>query len=167
MRYNVGWRLLLITGLIFLTVSLVGGCTEGAPAPEPAKVPESTPVEIPETSIEETPASVSESGPETLPQPAETAEEAAPPEEEAVTEEATPPPTQEPEADIPIIDAHSQVCPENIDKVIELMDQAGVACTILSSGMTSTIGIVTLEELVSFASNYPGRIIPAVRIKAG
>jgi predicted TIM-barrel fold metal-dependent hydrolase len=66
---------------------------------------------------------------------------------------------------IPIIDAHSQVCPENIDKVIQLMNQAGVACTILSAGMTSTRGVVTPEELVSFASNYPGRIIPAVRTK--
>jgi len=45
------------------------------------------------------------------------------------------------------------------------MDQAGVACTILSAGMTSTIGIITPEELVSFASNYLGRIIPAVRTK--
>lgn len=45
------------------------------------------------------------------------------------------------------------------------MDQSGVACTILSSGVTSTRGIVTPEELVSFASNYPGRIIPAVRTK--
>jgi len=45
------------------------------------------------------------------------------------------------------------------------MDQAGVARTILSSGMTSTIGIVTPEELVSFASKNPVRIIPAVRTK--
>jgi len=81
----------------------------------------------------------------------------------APTTPEAPAPTEVPE--IPIIDAHSQVCPENIDKVIQLMDQGGVACTILSSGMTSTIGIVTPEELVSFASNYPGRIIPAVRTK--
>jgi hypothetical protein len=40
------------------------------------------------------------------------------------------------------------------------MDQGGVYRTILS-----TRGVVRPEELVSFASNYPGRIIPAVRTK--
>jgi predicted TIM-barrel fold metal-dependent hydrolase len=87
------------------------------------------------------------------------------PASESPPAESTPPTDTTPEAEIPIIDAHSQVCPENLDKVISLMDEAGVACTILSAGMTSTIGIVTPEELISFASNYPGRIIPAVRIK--
>src|SRR4030042_1136954 len=58
----------------------------------------------------------------------------------------TPSPTVTAEASIPIIDAHSQVCPENLDKVIQLMDQAGVACTILSAGVTSTIGLVTRSE---------------------
>ena len=47
-----------------------------------------------------------------------------------------------------------------LERVIELMDEGGVASTILS-----TRGTVTPEELVSFASNYPGRIIPAVRTK--
>ncbi len=64
--------------------------------------------------------------------------------------------------DIPIIDAHSQL-PfgyEKLDKVIRLMDQGGVARTILSSK-----GPVTAKQLVSFASKYPGRIIPAVRTK--
>jgi predicted TIM-barrel fold metal-dependent hydrolase len=64
--------------------------------------------------------------------------------------------------DIPIIDAHSQV-PfgyEELDKIIRLMDQGGVARTILSSK-----GPVTAKQLVSFASKYPGRIIPAVRTK--
>ena len=42
------------------------------------------------------------------------------------------------------------------------MDQAGVRRTILA-----TRGTVTPEELVSFASRYPGRIIPAVRSKGG
>ncbi len=83
------------------------------------------------------------------------------------TPKTTPSPTVTPEASIPVIDAHSQICPENLDKVIQLMDQAGVACTILSAGMTSTRGIVTPEELVSFASNCPVRIIPAVRTKIG
>ena len=87
------------------------------------------------------------------------------------TPEPTPPPAtsgapapaEVPE--IPIIDAHSQCCPENLDQVIPLMDSGGVACTILSPGVTSPGGIITPEELVSFASDYPGRIIPAVRIK--
>lgn len=64
--------------------------------------------------------------------------------------------------DMPIIDAHSQV-PfgyEELDKIIRLMDQGGVARTILSSK-----GPVTAKQLVSFASKYPGRIIPAVRTK--
>lgn len=39
------------------------------------------------------------------------------------------------------------------------MDESGVAGTILMAR-----GVVTPEELVSFASDYPGRIIPAVRI---
>lgn len=63
---------------------------------------------------------------------------------------------------IPIIDAHSQVpfAYEELDKVIRLMDKGGVARTILSSR-----GPVTAKQLVSFASKYPGRIIPAVRTK--
>lgn len=90
-----------------------------------------------------------------------------PPQTSEPTPAATPTPssTPTPEADIPIIDAHSQCCPENLDQVIPLMDSGGVTCTILSSGVTSKRGIVSPEELVSFASNYPGRIIPAVRIK--
>lgn len=64
--------------------------------------------------------------------------------------------------DIPIIDAHSQVPHryEDLDEVIQLMDQGGVARTILSSR-----GPVTANQLISFASKYPGRIIPAVRTK--
>ena len=64
--------------------------------------------------------------------------------------------------DILLIDAHSQVYhrSEDLDEVIRLMDQGGVARTILSSR-----GPVTTEQLVSFASKYPGRIIPAVRTK--
>jgi hypothetical protein len=64
--------------------------------------------------------------------------------------------------EIPMIDAHSQV-PfgyEKLDKVIRLMDRGGVARTILSSK-----GPVTAKQLVSFASKYTGRIIPAVRTK--
>ncbi len=64
--------------------------------------------------------------------------------------------------EIPMIDAHSQVPhrSEKLGKVIRLMDQGGVARTILSSK-----GPVTAQQLVSFASKYPGRITPAVRTK--
>jgi predicted TIM-barrel fold metal-dependent hydrolase len=64
--------------------------------------------------------------------------------------------------DIPMIDAHSQVPhrSEDLDEVIRLMGQGGIARTILSSR-----GPVTPKQLVSFASRYPGRIIPAVRTK--
>ena len=64
--------------------------------------------------------------------------------------------------DGPLIDAHSQV-DQYVDlaRVIQLMNQGGVAYTILS-----TRGTVTPAELVSFADNHPGRIIPAVRTKS-
>ncbi len=74
-----------------------------------------------------------------------------------------PPATVSEVADIPLIDAHSQVS-EAVDpaQVIALMDRAGVQRTILS-----TNGRMRPGELVAFASRYPGRIIPAVspRIK--
>lgn len=61
----------------------------------------------------------------------------------------------------PIIDTHGQVDQQvELERVIRLMDQAGVAAVILS-----TRGTVTPEELVSFAADYAGRIIPAVRTK--
>ncbi|MFC1965693.1 amidohydrolase family protein [Chloroflexota bacterium] len=122
-------------------------------------------------------------------------EEVAPPaaeqevvtEEEAVTEEETPVleeiPTSTPtpvpttistltptivgpapisEGSIPIIDVHSQVDQYvELEKIIQLMDEGGIAGVILS-----TRGTVTPEELVSFADNHPGRIIPAVRTKS-
>jgi len=66
-----------------------------------------------------------------------------------------------PEGGIPIIDAHSQVDQYvELEKIIQLMDQGGIAATILS-----TRGTVTPEELVSFADKHTGRIIPAVRTK--
>lgn len=71
----------------------------------------------------------------------------------------TPAPT--PGVEVPIIDAHSQVDHTvGLRQVIQLMDQAGVRTTILSAR-----GRVTPEDLVSFASGFPGRIIPAVRSK--
>jgi len=47
------------------------------------------------------------------------------------------------------------------------MNQAGVTRTILSPGVTSSRGIVTPEDLISFSSSHPGRIIPAVLTKIG
>jgi len=80
------------------------------------------------------------------------------------TPEPTPAPPPTPPVkpyDGPLIDAHSQVDQYvELEKVIQLMDQAGVALTILP-----TRGTVTPEELVSFADNHPTRIIPAVRTK--
>lgn len=115
------------------------------PVPEPEPVPESTPAPEPPSTPAPTPITVS--APESIPAP------------------TSPGTTPILESEIPIVDAHSQCCPENLEKVIPLMDQGGVACTILSSGVTSTRGIVTPEELVSLASSHPGRIIPAVRTK--
>lgn len=64
-------------------------------------------------------------------------------------------------ADVPIIDAHSQVDHEvDLAKVIELMNRAGVVRTILSAR-----GRVTPEEMASFATRHPECISPAVRTK--
>ncbi len=65
-------------------------------------------------------------------------------------------------ADIPIIDAHSQVPfgPGRLEQVVRLMDHGGIARIILSSK-----GPVTAAELMTFASNHPSRIVPAVRTK--
>ena len=63
--------------------------------------------------------------------------------------------------DIPFIDAHSQVG-EGLDlnDVIKLMDQGGVARTILS-----TREKIPSERVLSLAADHPGRIVPAVRTK--
>lgn len=66
-------------------------------------------------------------------------------------------------ADIPIIDAHSQVDHfVDLNKIIQLMDQGGVARTILAARDQ-----VTPEQLLAFASSHAGRIVPAVRTKGG
>src|SRR3990167_6510932 len=65
-------------------------------------------------------------------------------------------------AEIPIIDAHSQVDHlVDLKRVIELADLGGVSQIILS-----TRGQIRPEELLSFAAQYPARIIPAVRTKS-
>ncbi len=69
------------------------------------------------------------------------------------------------EALIPFIDAHSQVDEHvELEKVIQLMDKAGVALTILASRAAG--GAVPPEEVISFASRHPGKIVPAVRTKS-
>ena len=74
--------------------------------------------------------------------------------------------TPSPEAEIPIINAHSQVGTFSelgvywdLNKIMQLIDESGVTCTILMAR-----GVVAPEQLVSFASEYPGRIMPAIRI---
>jgi len=143
-----------------LLVVLAAGCTPAPPgqAPVPARSP----------ATRETPAPVSPTTPaltpsHTVPPALEPGPLVPSPQPE------TPAPTPAPPVlpyDGPIIDAHSQFCPENLEKVISLMNQGGVTTTILSPGVTSPRGVITPEELVSFATNYPGRIIPAVRTKA-
>jgi predicted TIM-barrel fold metal-dependent hydrolase len=75
----------------------------------------------------------------------------------------TPSPTPTPQANIPIIDAHSQfpLPYKKLEQVIQLMDQGEIARIILSSK-----GPLTAKELISFAAKHPGRIIPAVRTKS-
>ena len=64
-------------------------------------------------------------------------------------------------SEIPIIDAHSQVDHlVDLRKVVELADHGEVSQIILS-----TRGRITPEELLSFAAQFPARIIPAVRTK--
>ena len=132
----------IVICFLLVLLGILSGC--GAPSlPAPAEVPTPTP-EPPPTKT-----------PPLKPAPSPT---------QTPTPEETPTPT--PEAEIPIIDAHSQVGTFSesgvywdLNKIMQLIDEAGVARTILMAR-----GTVTPEELVSFASDYPGRIIPAVRI---
>jgi predicted TIM-barrel fold metal-dependent hydrolase len=65
--------------------------------------------------------------------------------------------------EIPIIDAHSQlerkVAPE---RVIELMDAAGVSRTILAARRGTSV-----KDMKAFAARHPDRITAAVRTKGG
>lgn len=64
-------------------------------------------------------------------------------------------------AELPIIDAHSQVDHKvKLEEIIQLMDRAGVARTILSAR-----GRIKPGTLIKFARKYPDRITPAVRTK--
>ena len=61
------------------------------------------------------------------------------------------------------IDAHSQVGHKlkNLEQVIDRMDKGGVYRTILSARSNRTSA-----EIVSLAKVYPGRILPALRVKS-
>ena len=61
-----------------------------------------------------------------------------------------------------LIDAHSQVDETvNLNKIISLMDQAGVQYTILSA-----VAGRSFADIVRFSKQHPTRIIPAVRMKS-
>ena len=67
------------------------------------------------------------------------------------------------EGTIPIIDAHSQYDQEiSLEEILGLMEQAGVSRVILAQRDK-----VKPRHLLSFASNHPDRIVPAVRTKSG
>ena len=64
-------------------------------------------------------------------------------------------------AELPMIDAHSQVDQHvPLEEIIGLMDEAGVARTILSQRARTRP-----EDLIAFAQRHPERITPAVRTK--
>ena len=64
-------------------------------------------------------------------------------------------------ADLYFIDAHSQVSRERVlQRVIPLMDQAGVQRTILSGRRK-----LDSNDIANYAERYPGRIIASIRTK--
>ncbi len=66
-----------------------------------------------------------------------------------------------PPSTIPIIDAHSQVDHNtDIEKVVPLMDKAGVAVTILSTRFKRPS-----RDVIEYARKNPGRVIPAFKTK--
>ena len=124
---------------LLVMVLILSACTQRAPTaeetPTPAPAPIPAPAQTPMPTPGDTPI------PTPMPTPVDTA------------------PT--PQVDIPFIDAHSQVDQTAVlARVVGLMDQGGVAMTILADR-----GTVTPEELIAYASSHPGRIVPAVRVK--
>ncbi|WP_455220734.1 amidohydrolase family protein [Kaarinaea lacus] len=66
-------------------------------------------------------------------------------------------------ADLYFIDAHSQVDSEQVmERIIPLMDKAGVKRTILSGRRTMQSG-----DIANFAEQHPQRIIASIRTKSG
>ena len=65
-------------------------------------------------------------------------------------------------ADLYFIDAHSQAGSEQVlQRIIPLMDQAGVRRTILSAR-----GKLKSNDIADYAERYPGRIIASIRTKS-
>ncbi|MDP7416816.1 MAG: hypothetical protein QF888_02355, partial [Desulfobacterales bacterium] len=63
--------------------------------------------------------------------------------------------------DLYLIDAHSQMDPDvDIERVVSLMDHGGIYRTLLSNHMGRPG-----TDINDFAKRFPGRIIPAVRVK--
>lgn len=63
-------------------------------------------------------------------------------------------------ADVPLIDAHSQLLPGmDVERIVPLMDEAGVSVTILSATQRKP------ELILDLAEAYPDRIIPAMSTK--
>ena len=61
----------------------------------------------------------------------------------------------------PIIDAHSQVDRNtDIEKVVPLMDKAGVSMTLLSTRFSRDS-----KDVVTYAERHPERIVPSVKTK--
>ena len=154
--------------LLFLLAVLVGCSSPSVPQIEP-----NPPVVNPPPIVAPAPEPKPEPTPEqtTKPIPAPTPTQILAP---TTTPTPLPTPSPTPMPSPPVgpnnelfIDAHSQLTPENLDRVISLMDKGGISRTILSAGVTSKRGILSPKELVSLANKYPGRIIPAVRTKGG
>jgi len=154
--------LFLVIGLIFSSSCRMVEENEESPIPEVVEEKEEMPTPEVGEKEKETPTpevgekeetSATEETPTTTPTPAPT-----------VTPTVKPTlvgPVTIPEGSIPIIDAHSQVDEYvELEKIIQLMDEGGIACTILA-----TRGNLTLEELISFAAKHPTRITPALRTK--
>ena len=65
-------------------------------------------------------------------------------------------------ADIPMIDAHSQIDRGvDMDRVLSLMDQAPISHAILSS----LRGNARAADIIAAAKRYPGRITPSIGLK--
>jgi predicted TIM-barrel fold metal-dependent hydrolase len=70
-------------------------------------------------------------------------------------------PTSAARGPIPLIDAHTQIEQTvDLNLVSRLIEQSGVSCVIMS-----TLFLRKNEDVVTFAAQHPGRIIPAVTVK--
>ena len=82
-------------------------------------------------------------------------------EDSASPEAGQPPAPVSMPGDLYLIDAHSQMDPDvDIERVVSLMDHGGIYRTLLSNHMGRP-----WTDINDFAKRFPGRIIPAVRVK--